>query len=393
MIIFWKKYMSKKALTVFICVLICTLGGLPDFEITEKQKVPGLEKKSVFMAAEMGSEMAAENTVAKNTDKAVNEPGLHAVSAALYDADDETFIYGKNMRDSMANASTTKLLTCIVALEKADINDMVTVSQNAALQPEVKLGLVPGKSYRMKDLLYGMMLESFNDCAYAIAEHVGGSTEGFAKLMNEKANEIGCLGTYFITPNGLDAENDVSFHHSTAGDLCVIMSYCAWKSPKSAQFLEITQTMQYTFETEEGQMVFSNHNRLLTETDYCISGKTGFTTKAGYCYVAAVEKDGRKMCLSLLGCGWPNNKNYKWADAKTLVAYASSRSETDSDSNETSVSATIQQTGDRQTTDKQVAKKENGNKINLKYIENNKKNKKICKNFLKNFTINIGNFF
>lgn len=98
--------------------------------------MPGLEKKSVFMAA--------ENTVAKNTDKAVNEPKLHAVSAALYDADDETFIYGRNMRDSMANASTTKLLTCIVALEKADINDMVTVSQNAASQPEVKLGLVAG---------------------------------------------------------------------------------------------------------------------------------------------------------------------------------------------------------------------------------------------------------
>lgn len=77
---------------------------------------------------------------------------------------------------------------------------------------------------------------------------------------------------------------------------------------KSTQFLEITQTMQYTFETEKGQMVFNNHNRLLTETDYCISGKTGFTTKAGYCYVAAVEKDGRRMCLSLLGCGWPNNK-------------------------------------------------------------------------------------
>lgn len=393
MIIFWKKYMSKKALTVFICVLICTLDCLPEFETTEKQKMPGLEKKSVFMAAEMGSEMVAENTVAKNTDKAVNEPRLHAVSAALYDADDETFIYGKNMRDSMANASTTKLLTCIVALEKADINDTVTISQNAASQPEVKLGLVAGNSYNMKDLLYGMMLESFNDCAYAIAEHVGGSTEGFAKLMNEKANEIGCLGTYFITPNGLDAENDVSFHHSTAGDLCVIMSYCAWKSPKSAQFLEITQTGQYTFESADSRGVFSNHNRLLTETDYCISGKTGFTTKAGYCYVAAVEKDGRKMCLSLLGCGWPNNKNYKWADAKALVAYAASRSETDSDSNETSVSATIQQTSDTQTTDKQAAGKEDGNKIDLKYLENNRKNKKIHKNFLKNFTINIGNFF
>ena len=304
MVIFLKKYKSKIALIVFICVLVCTVSCLPGFKTLEKQKMPGLEKKSVFMAA--------ENTVAKNTDKAVNEPRLHAVSAALYDADDETFIYGKNMRDSMANASTTKLLTCIVALEEADINDTVTISQNAASQPAVKLGLVAGNSYNMKDLLYGMMLESFNDCAYAIAEHVGGSTEGFAKLMNEKANEIGCLGTYFITPNGLDAENDISFHHSTAGDLCVIMSYCAWKSPKSTQFLEITQTMQYTFETEEGKMVFNNHNRLLTETDYCISGKTGFTTKAGYCYVAAVEKDGRRMCLSLLGCGWPNNKNYKW---------------------------------------------------------------------------------
>ena len=393
MIIFLKKYKSKIALTVFICVLVCTVSCLLDFRTVGKQKMPGLEKKSVFMAAEMGSEMAAENTVAKNTDKAVNEPKLHAVSAALYDADDETFIYGKNMRDSMANASTTKLLTCIVALEKADINDTVTISQNAASQPEVKLGLVAGNSYNMKDLLYGMMLESFNDCAYAIAEHVGGSTEGFAKLMNEKANEIGCLGTYFITPNGLDAENDISFHHSTAGDLCVIMSYCAWKSPKSAQFLEITQTGQYTFESADSRVVFSNHNRLLTETDYCISGKTGFTTKAGYCYVAAVEKDGRKMCLSLLGCGWPNNKNYKWADAKALVAYAASRSETDSDSNETSVSATIQQTGDTQTTDKQAAGKEDGNKIDLKYLENNRKNKKIHKNFLKNFTINIGNFF
>ena len=393
MIIFLKKYKSKIALIVFICVLVCTVSCLLDFRTVEKKKMPGLEKKSVFMAAEIGSEMAAENTVAKNTDKAVNEPRLHAVSAALYDADDETFIYGKNMRDSMANASTTKLLTCIVALEKADINDTVTISQNAASQPEVKLGLVAGNSYNMKDLLYGMMLESFNDCAYAIAEHVGGSTEGFAKLMNEKANEIGCLGTYFITPNGLDAENDISFHHSTAGDLCVIMSYCAWKSPKSAQFLEITQTGQYTFESADSRVVFSNHNRLLTETDYCISGKTGFTTKAGYCYVAAVEKDGRKMCLSLLGCGWPNNKNYKWADAKALVAYAASRSETDSDSNETSVSTTIQQTGDTQTTDKQAAGKEDGNKIDLKYLENNRKNKKIHKNFLKNFTINIGNFF
>jgi len=106
---------------------------------------------NVVMAEETDGEMVAEEAA-----EAVNEPQLHAVSAALYDADDETFVYGKNMRDSMANASTTKLLTCIVALERADINDMVTVSQNAASQPAVKLGLAAGKSYRMKDLLYGM---------------------------------------------------------------------------------------------------------------------------------------------------------------------------------------------------------------------------------------------
>ena len=116
------------------------------------------------------------------------------------------------------------------------------------------------------------------------------------------------------------------------------------------------------------------------------------------------------MCLSLLGCGWPNNKNYKWADAKALVEYAAAKAETDSYSNETSALATIQQTGDKKTTDKQAAdrqttdkqtaeekaqesKKEDRSRINLKYLENNKKNKKICKNFLKNFTINIGNFF
>ena len=119
-------------------------------------------------------------------------------------------------------------------------------------------------------------------------------------------------------------------------------------------------------------MVFSNHNRLLTETDYCISGKTGFTTKAGYCYVAAVEKDGRKMCLSLLGCGWPNNKNYKWADAKSLVEYAVSRCCRQILTSDAAC-VTTQQTGDTQTTDKQAAGKEDGNKINLKYIENNKK--------------------
>ena len=304
--------------------------------------------------------------------------------AALLDVNYHIIIACKLADSKIYPASMTKVMTLIVVSENIDKMPKTYTfgfeMLNRLYREEASVaGFLEGETVDVEDLMYGLVLPSGADAAEALAIMVAGSNEEFAKLMNEKANEIGCLGTYFITPNGLDAENDISFHHSTAGDLCVIMSYCAWKSPKSTQFLEITQTMQYTFETEEGKMVFNNHNRLLKETDYCISGKTGFTTKAGYCYVAAVEKDGRRMCLSLLGCGWPNNKNYKWADAKSLVVYAVSDAAEDSYCDAACV--TTQQTGDTRIT------------INLKYIENNKKNKKICKNFLKNFTINIGNFF
>ena len=104
----------------------------------------------------------------------------------------------------------------------------------------------------MQDLWYGLMLESYNDCAYAIAEHVAGSAEKFAALMNEKAKKIGCTDSHFVTPNGLDAKDEQGEHHTTAYDLCRIMSYCAWKSPVSKQFLEVTQTRSHTFQSLEG---------------------------------------------------------------------------------------------------------------------------------------------
>lgn len=259
---------------------------------------------------------------------AVSSPKLHAISAALYDADNDMIIYAKSANESMANASTTKILTCILTLENADLDDRVIVSENAASQPRVKLGVKSGGEYRLEDLVYGMMLESYNDCAYAIAEHIGGSVENFSKMMNQKANEIGCYNTYFITPNGLDAEDDISYHHTTSNDLCKIMSYCTWESEQSDKFLEITQTKEYTYTAAGNTCVFTNHNKLLSETDCVISGKTGYTSKAGYCYVAAFEKNNRHMCISLLGCGWPNNKTYKWEDAMTLIDFSENTKET-----------------------------------------------------------------
>lgn len=252
----------------------------------------------------------------------IGESELYSKSCVLMDGDSGRILYGKNADQPLANASTTKILTCIVALEYGDMDGTVTISENACGQPKVHLGMHKGQQFRIKDLLYGLMLESFNDCAVAIAEYISGSVEDFAALMNTKAEEIGCKDSYFITPNGLDAKNDNGFHHTTAEDLGRIMRYCAWESDKSGEFREITQTANYSFCDLDGKNYqCTNHNAFLNMMNGVVSGKTGFTGNAGYCYVAALELDGKKLCIALLACGWPNNKTYKWSDAKKLFQY------------------------------------------------------------------------
>lgn len=248
---------------------------------------------------------------------------LYAQSAVLMDADSGRVLFEKNGTDAKAMASTTKIMTCILALECGNLEDTVTFSDYAASQPEVHLNATSGETFYLKDLLYSLMLESHNDTAVAIAESVSGDVGKFADMMNQKAKEIGCENTYFITPNGLDASDENGFHSTTAEDLARIMSYCITKSPQKEVFLEITSTTQYSFTNLEGNKTYSctNHNAFLNMMDEAISGKTGFTADAGYCYVGAVESEGRTFVVSLLACGWPNNKNYKWADMKKLVMY------------------------------------------------------------------------
>lgn len=251
------------------------------------------------------------------------ETELYAKSAVLMDADSGRILYEKNGYEAMANASTTKILTCIVALENCNLDSQVTVSSYAASQPKVHLGMREGQKFYLKDLLYGLMLESYNDCAVAIAEYIAGDVKGFAQMMNDKAEEIGCEDSYFITPNGLDGKDDTSFHHTTAADLAKIMRYCIKISPKTAEFLEITRTSQYSFSDMDGTSSYccNNHNAFLQMMDGALSGKTGFTGTAGYCYIGALERDGRTYIVALLACGWPNNKTYKWADTKKLMTY------------------------------------------------------------------------
>ena len=256
--------------------------------------------------------------------QAKEEPNdLYARSAVLMDAESGRVLFEKNGTEVRAMASTTKIMTCILALEQGSEDMVVTFSSSASKQPKVHLGASKGEQFYLGDLLYSLMLESHNDSAVAIAEAISGDVTSFADRMNQKAKEMGCEHTYFITPNGLDASDEKGTHSTTATDLARMMSYCIMDSPKKERFLEITQTAQYSFSNLEGKQTYTctNHNAFLNMMEEAISGKTGFTADAGYCYVGAVESEGRTFVVALLACGWPNNKSYKWSDMKKLVAY------------------------------------------------------------------------
>lgn len=276
--------------------------------------------------------------VDEETIREPKESELHAKSAVLMDADSGRILYAKNEKEVLPMASTTKIMTLLVALEEGNLEDVVTVSSYAASMPDVQLNMRTGEQYRLEDLLYSLMLESHNDSAVAIAETVAGSVEEFAVKMNRKAKKIGCKNTTFITPNGLDAEavltkadgtQQAITHSTTAEDLALILSYCITKSEHREEFLKITQTPSYTFCDLSTKRSFScrNHNALLYSMEGALSGKTGFTGKAGYCYVGAVKRDDRTLTVALLACGWPNNKTYKWKDTAKLMEYGFSQFE------------------------------------------------------------------
>lgn len=298
---------------------------------------------ALFLWVQLGKTVFAEET----------DLSLYATSAVLVDADSGRVLYGKNADSPMAMASTTKIMTCIVVLENVkDLGEMVTISSYASGMPKVKLYMKQGEQYEVRELLFSLMLESHNDSAVALAEYVGKqylnedlknkdtaeftkeeskqAVAAFAKLMNDKAKELGCVDTYFITPNGLDATETLTLengevvtkeHHTTATELAKIMSYCIKKSVKRDLFLEITRTPSYSFTRNGRSFSCVNHNAFLNMMDGALSGKTGFTNKAGYCYVGALQRDDRTFVVALLACGWPNNKSYKWSDTRELMEY------------------------------------------------------------------------
>ena len=226
-----------------------------------------------------------------------------ATAAILVDADSGRVLYEQNADAKMLIASTTKIITALVAIRKGILSDVVTVKREATLTEGSSMYLKEGEQLTLEALLYGLMLCSGNDAAVAIAEHVGGGQAGFVRLMNETAKELGMEHTSFANPNGLDAEA----HYSTARDMAVLA--CA--AMENETFTRIVSTRTVTI----GGRTMTNHNKLLSWSEGCIGLKTGYTRAAGRTLVSCMEKNGQRMVAVTLQDG------NDWADHQALYAY------------------------------------------------------------------------
>ncbi len=237
---------------------------------------------------------------------------LSSPSAILVDADTGKIIYQKKASRKRANASTTKIMTAILALENGDMDDLVTFSQYAAGQEAVKLYAAAGEQYRLGDLMYAMLLPSYNDVATAVAEHIGGSVSRFAKMMNKKAKEIGCKKTTFVTPSGLDEGN----HGTTAADLAKMARYAL----KNKTFRKIIKTKSYQFSCVSNGRTFTvqTTDQFLGSMKGAMGVKTGYTSKAGHCFVGALKRNGKTYISVVLGA--PDSEA-RWSDTRKLMNF------------------------------------------------------------------------
>ena len=226
-----------------------------------------------------------------------------ASSAILMDVDSGRVLYEHNADAKMLIASTTKLLTALVAIREGDLNDVVTVSREAAYTEGSSMYLKAGEQLTLETLLYGLLLCSGNDAAVAIAEHISGSQEKFAAAMNETARAIGMERSSFANPNGLDHED----HYSTARD----MARLACAAVENETLMRMASTKSVTI----GGRTMTNHNKLLSQLEGCIGLKTGYTMAAGRTLVSCVEKNGQRLVAVTLQDG------NDWADHAALYDY------------------------------------------------------------------------
>lgn len=236
--------------------------------------------------------------------------GLSAHSAVTINTLTGDVVYEKNAYTRMPMASTTKIMTAICAIENGNLDSMVKVHPSAVGVEGSSMYLGHGEELSLRDLLYGLMLSSGNDAAVAIAMHISGSVDEFAKLMNETANKIGADNTRFANPNGLDDEN----HYTTAYDLAMITRY-GMSLPEFAKIVS-SKTAKVPWQDRDYPRTLNNHNKLLNMYEGCDGVKTGFTKKSGRCLVSSATREGYQVIAVTLNA--PND----WNDHMAMLDYA-----------------------------------------------------------------------
>lgn len=237
-------------------------------------------------------------------------PKINSRYAIVLDRESKSIIYGKNEQKKTKMASTTKVMTSLIVIENANLNDIVEISAKAAGTGGSKLKIKKGDKISVKDLLYGLMLRSGNDAAVALAEYVGGSINGFAELMNKKANDIGLENTHFVTPHGLDSEE----HYTTPYELAILTDYAL----KNEIFAKIVQTKTCNISINGYSRTISNTNELLGNLNGVYGVKTGFTNGAGRCLVTAIKRDNLDVICVVLGA---DTKKDRTQDSIKLIEY------------------------------------------------------------------------
>lgn len=229
------------------------------------------------------------------SEEAHEEFAVEAKGAILIEAVSGRALYEQNADEMLPMASTTKIMTCLLALERSSLGEAVTASANAYGTMGTSIYLSEGETLTMEQMLYGLMLRSGNDAAVAVAEHVAGSVDAFADLMNERAAELGA-DAHFVNPHGLDADG----HKASARAMALIMR----EALKNGDFVRIASTQKkiIPWPGNTYSRVLQNKNRLLTSYEGASAGKTGYTDKAGRCLVFSAERDGMLLIGALLNC-------------------------------------------------------------------------------------------
>lgn len=234
---------------------------------------------------------------------------ISASSAVLLVSGSNEVLFEKSAYEKRPMASTTKIMSSIIAIESGRLDEEITVTQEMTAVEGTSMGLLPNDRVSVSELVYGMLLSSGNDAANATAITIAGSTDAFVSMMNDKAKQIGMLSTHFVTPSGLDADD----HYSTAYDMALLGSYAI----ENEQFLEICSSSSAVVDygNPPYKRRLTNHNKLLKIYDGAIGIKTGFTKKSGRCLVSAAERDGVTLiCVTL-------NDADDWNDHKKLLDY------------------------------------------------------------------------